>query len=186
MTDRKDAETEFEDVMDEVREYVRMTDGTVENELGPDIRDGREISGVRVSRASYTYDVLGSPDMDYLVVRFGFDLLENLKNVPGVDEPVALLQNTDMNKLVLNLMREVSHPSVEMGIETTEEGVLAGFEVKRKLFPSDERFGVAEFEDAVRAVVAQGDKGIKYVQLALEIGNPSGGGREGDTDKGFR
>jgi len=180
MTDSED----FKELLDEVREYVKMTDGTVEEEIGPEIQEGMEISGVRVSRASYNYDVIGSPDMDYLVVRFGFSLLENLRNVPGVDDPVALLRNADMNKLVLNLMREVSHPSVEMGIETTEEGVLAGFEVKRKLFPSDERFGVAEFEDAVRAVVAQGDKGIKYVQLALEI--DAGGGREDDSDRGFQ
>jgi translation elongation factor EF-1beta len=181
-TETKD-EVDFEEVMDEVREYVKMTDGTVEEEIEPEIQNGREISGIRVSRASYTYDVLGSPDMDYLVVRFGFSLLENLRNVPGVDDPVALLQNADMNKLVLNLMREISHPSVEIGIETTEEGVLAGFQVKRKVFPSDDRFGVAEFEDAVRAVVAQGDKGIKYVQLALEI--DTGGGEE-EVDRGFQ
>jgi len=183
MTDR---ETEYEEILDEVREYVRMADGTVEDELGPEIQDGREISGIRVSRASYTYDVLGSPDMDYLVVRFGFDLLENLRDVPGVEDPVELLRNADINKLVLNLMRDISHPSVEIGIETTDDGVLSGFQVKRKVFPSDDRFGVAEFEDAVRAVVAQGDKGIKYIQLALEIGNPSGDGREGDADKGFQ
>lgn len=181
-----DSEREFEEILDEIREYVKMTDGTVEEEIGPEIQDGREISGIRVSRASYNYDVLGSPDMDYLVVRFGFSLLENLKNVPGVDDPVALLQTADMNKLVLNLLREISHPSVEVGIETTEEGVLAAFHVKRKVFPSDERFGVAEFEDAVRAVVAQGDKGIKYIQLALEIGDPSGGGGKGDADKSFQ
>ncbi|MDZ7687899.1 MAG: hypothetical protein U5J64_04105 [Halobacteriales archaeon] len=186
MRERDDAEREFDEVMDEVREYVRMTDGTVEDELGPEIQDGREISGIRVSRASYTYDVLGSPDMEYLVVRFGFNLLENLRDVPGVDDPVALLKGADMNKLVLNLMRDISHPSVEIGIDTTDEGVLAGFQVKRKVFPSDDRFGVAEYEDAVRSVVAQGDKGIKYVQLALEIGNPSGGGREGDADRGFQ
>lgn len=179
-----DSENEFDKVIQEVREYVKMTDGTVEEEIGPEIQDGREISGIRVSRASYTYDVLGSPDMDYIVVRFGFSLLENLKSVPGVDDPVALLQNADMNKLVLNLLREISHPSVEVGIETTEEGVLAAFQVKRKLFPSDERFGVSEFEDAVRAVVAQGDKGIKYIQLALEIDTADASG--GNVDRGFQ
>lgn len=179
-------DSEFEELLDEIREYVKMTEGTVEQELGPDIQDGREISGFRVARASYQYDVLGSPDMDYLVVRFGFNLIENLKN-SGIDDPVALLQNnTDMNEFVLNLMREVSHPSVEIGIETTDEGVLAAFNVERKVFPSDDRFGVAEFEDAVRAVVAQGDKGIKYIQLSLEIGNPSGGGREEEPDRSFR
>lgn len=180
-------DSDFEELLDEIREYVKMTEGTVEQELGPDIQEGREISGIRVSRASYTYDVLGSPDMDYLVVRFGFNLIENLNNTPGVEDPVALLRNNaDTNKLLLNLMREVSHPSVEIGVETTDEGVLAGFTVERKLFPSDDRFGVSEFEDAVRAVVAQGDKGIKYIQLTLEIGNPSGGGREEDLDRSFR
>jgi hypothetical protein len=186
MTDT-DTDTDFDELLDEVREYIKMTEGTVEESLGPDIQDGREISGLRVSRAGYQYDVLGSPDMDYLLVRFGFNLIENLKNTPGIEDPVALLEkNAEMNELVLNLMREVSHPSVEMGLETTDEGVLAGFSVERKLFPSDDRFGVAAFEDAVRAVVAQGDKGIKYIQLSLEIGDPSGGGREDEPDRSFR
>ncbi len=178
---------EFEELMRELREYARMTGGTVERSLDSEIQtdDDRDMKGIRVSRASYSYDLIASPDMEYVVVRFGFNLLDNLKNVPGIDDPVALLKNTDVNKLVLNLLREVSHPSVEVGLETTENGVLAGFNVKRKLFPSDDRFGVADYEDAVRAVVAQGDKGIKYLQLALEVGEPSHASDGEDTDRGF-
>jgi hypothetical protein len=164
-------EDRFEALMDDVRGYVKATDGTVEDEIGPEIQDGREISGLRVGRAGYVYDVLGSPDADYFLVRFGFNLLENLRS-SGVEDPEAALtgDETEMETLVLNLTREASHPSVEVGIETTDNGVLAAFTVERKLFVADDGFGVRDFEEAVRAVVAQGDRGIKHLQLALDMG----------------
>lgn len=179
--------TDIEDAFDEIREYVKMTDGTVEKEIGPEIRDGKEIRGLRVGRAGYHYDVLGSPDADYFLLRFGFNLLENLRN-SGVENPAAALasqEGDDMKRLVFDLMREVSHPSVEVGVETTDDGVLAAFTVERKLFLHEPSFGVRDFEEAVRAVVAQGDRGIKHLQLALEIGGEPEAGDE-DHDRGFR
>jgi hypothetical protein len=175
----------YEALLDEVREYVKMTDGTVEEEIGPEIQDGREIRGFRVGRAGYVYDVLGSPDADYFLLRFGFNLLENLRN-SGVDNPEAALASGDeeMETLILNLMREVSHPSVEVGVETTEDGVFAAFTVERKLFVDDPSFGVRDFEEAVRAVVAQGDRGIKHLQLALDMGGGPEPGAD-DGDRGF-
>jgi hypothetical protein len=179
-------EDEFKTLMEDVRGYVKQTDGTVEDEIGPEIQDGREISGLRVGRAGYVYDVLGSPEADYFLLRFGFNLLENLRN-SGVEDPVGALssqEDSEMNKLVINLMREVSHPSVEMGVETTEEGVLSAFTVERKIFINEPSFGVRDFEEAVRAVVAQGDRGIKHLQLALDMGaQPDAASTE--RDKGF-
>ncbi|MFP4174164.1 MAG: hypothetical protein ACLFSW_00090 [Halobacteriales archaeon] len=177
---------DYEALLDEVRDYVKMTDGTVEDEIGPDIQDGREISGLRVGRAGYVYDVLGSPDADYFLLRFGFNLLENLRN-SGVENPAAVLASgdeTEMETLILNLIREVSHPSVEVGVETTDDGVFAAFTVERKIFVDDPSFGVRDFEEAVRAVVAQGDRGIKHLQLALDIGGEAEPGRD-DGDRGF-
>jgi len=181
---------EVDETFGEIREYVRMTDGTVEEELGPDIQDGKEIVGLRIGRAGYHYDVLGSPDMDYFLMRFGFNLLENLRN-SGVDDPVALLRTSDeieMNKLMLNLMREISHPSVEVGLETTDDGVLAAFTVERKIFPRNDDFDVRDYEEAARAVVAQGDSGIKHIQLALGLRgmHDEETGQGQDKDRGFQ
>ncbi|MCX2817821.1 MAG: hypothetical protein ACI9QA_000074 [Methanobacteriota archaeon] len=179
-------EDAFEALLGDVREYVKMTDGTVEEDIGPEIQDGKEIRGFRVGRAGYVYDVLGSANADYFLLRFGFNLLENLRN-SGVDNPKKALtgDETEMETLVLNLMREISHPSVEVGVETTDDGVFAAFTVERKLFVDDPSFGVRDFEEAVRAVVAQGDRGIKHLQLALDMG----GGPEPDGstegDRGF-
>ena len=182
MTDKD----EFEVLLEDVRNYVKQTDGTVEDEIGPEIQDGREIRGLRVGRAGYVYDVLGSPEADYFLLRFGFNLLENLRN-SGVGDPAAALtsgDDTEMETLVLNLIREISHPSVEVGVETTESGVFAAFTVERKLFVEDPSFGVRDFEEAVRAVVAQGDRGIKHLQLALDMGGEPEPGSRND-DKGF-
>lgn len=182
MTDKD----EFEVLLEDVRDYVKQTDGTVEDEIGPEIQDGREIRGLRVGRAGYVYDVLGSPEADYFLLRFGFNLLENLRN-SGVGDPAAALtsgDDTEMETLVLNVIREISHPSVEVGVETTDEGVFAAFTVERKLFVEDPSFGVRDFEEAVRAVVAQGDRGIKHLQLALDMGGEPEPGSRND-DKGF-
>ena len=121
-------------------------------------------------------------------MRFGFNLLENLRN-SGVDNPVALLKTSEeveMNKLMLNLMREMSHPSVEVGLETTDDGVLAAFTVERKIFPRSDDFDVSEYEEAARAVVAQGDSGIKHIQLALDLRGMPEQETSQDRDKGFQ
>lgn len=176
--------TDIDETFDEIREYVKMTDGTVETEIGPEIRDGREIRGLRVGRAGYHYDVLGSPEADYFLLRFGFNLLENLRN-SGVEDPETVLgakEDAEMNKLVLNLMREISHPSVEVGVETTDDGVFSAFTVERKIFVHEDAFGVRDYEEAARAVVAQGDRGIKHLQLSIDLG---GEPQTDDGDRGF-
>jgi len=162
--------TEIDETFDDIRDYVKMTDGTVETEIGPEIRDGKEIRGLRVGRAGYHYDVLGSPDADYFLLRFGFNLLENLRN-SGVDSPAAALasqEDADMKRLVFDLMREISHPSVEVGVETTDDGVLAAFTVERKLFVHEDDFGVRDFEEAVRAVVARATAASNTSSLRLK------------------
>jgi hypothetical protein len=140
--------------------------------------------------------VVGNPDVPFLTIQFPGDLVSGVADIIDESDAQEILpeealptgsedltsgllrreaavyvldqqDNELMGEVEYEMSKVLSSTETSFGWRRTAKNTFAGFDVQRKVFPYRDRFDIAEFDAATRAVVAVGNSGANYLKSSI-------------------
>lgn len=119
--------------------------------------------------ASLASQVQDEPELHKYFERDGHDVNSEQEAMGIAEELLDSIPPPEKHRLLFHLVERLSSPVTSFRTEGTGTGGLARFECKKKIFPYEDPFSLAQLSDAVQAVISVGHRATQFLYSTLVL-----------------